>query len=154
MLDPMQRIVRQLREGVVERKLATRAEADARGRELLGAMGFPDPDRVLSLYPHQLSGGMAQRGATALGMMPRPRVLVLDEPTSALDAHVRLEVLGLFRSLAQEAGTAVIMISHDLGLVNRFCDEVMVMYSGSIVERGATASLVRAPSHPYTAALL
>ncbi|HZV74385.1 MAG TPA: ABC transporter ATP-binding protein [Conexibacter sp.] len=154
MLDPLQRIAKQLREGVVERRLATRAEADARARELLAAMGFADPDAVLPLYPHQLSGGMAQRVATALGMMPRPRVLVLDEPTSALDAHVRLEVLGLFRELARSSGTAVILISHDLGLVNRFCDELIVMYAGTIVERGETAAVVAAPRHPYTAALL
>jgi peptide/nickel transport system ATP-binding protein len=154
MLDPLQRVERQLREGVVYNGLATREQAAARARELLAAMGFADPEVVLSLYPHQLSGGMAQRVATALGMMPRPQLLLLDEPTSALDAHVRLEVLELLRATAQAEGTAVVMISHDLGLVDHFCDELVVLHDGKAVERGPTARVVDDPAHPYTAALL
>jgi peptide/nickel transport system ATP-binding protein len=154
MLDPLQRVDRQLREGVVHNRLASRSAADARARELLAAMGFSDPDSILPLYPHQLSGGMAQRVATAIAMMPKPELLALDEPTSALDAHVRLEVLGLLRARAQQERTAVLLVSHDLGLVGHFCDEVVVAYAGTVVERGPTARVVGHPHHPYTAALL
>ena len=89
-------------------------------------MGFDEPDVVLELYPHQLSGGMAQRMAIAMALMPRPRVVVTDEPTSALDAHLRIEVLRLLASVAREEGTAVIVVSHDLGLVSHFCASLTV----------------------------
>jgi oligopeptide/dipeptide ABC transporter ATP-binding protein len=154
MLDPMLRVGRQLVEGVVRREIMREPEARWRARELLAAMGFEDTARVQRLYPHELSGGMAQRIVTAIGMMPRPEVLVLDEPTSALDANVRVEVLRLFRRIAVEEGTAVFLVSHDLGVVSHFCDAVAVMYAGRIVERGSTAQIVGAPSHPYTTALL
>jgi oligopeptide/dipeptide ABC transporter ATP-binding protein len=154
MLDPMMRVGAQLVEGVVRRGLLAPAAARARAAELLAQMGFNDPEHVTDLYPHELSGGMAQRVATAMGMMPRPRLLVLDEPTSALDANVRVEVLRLFRRLAAEEGTAVFLVSHDLGLVSGFCDGVAVMYAGRVVEAGTTAQVLSAPAHPYTSALL
>jgi oligopeptide/dipeptide ABC transporter ATP-binding protein len=154
MLDPLMRVGDQLVEGVVARCLMTRAEARSRSHTLLAKMGFRDPEALQRMYPHELSGGMAQRAVTAMSMMPRPELLVLDEPTSALDANVRVEVLNLFRALARDEGSAVFLVSHDLGLVAHFCDTLGVMYAGRIVERGTTAEVLRAPAHPYTVALL
>jgi oligopeptide/dipeptide ABC transporter ATP-binding protein len=154
MLDPLMRVGPQLVEGVIRKKLATPVEARSRATSLLEQMGFTDVDRVMALYPHELSGGMAQRVVTAMGLMPRPRLLVLDEPTSALDANVRVEVLRLFSRLAAEEGTAVVLVSHDLGLVSHFCSTVSVIYAGRVVERGPTEAIVRRPAHPYTVALL
>jgi oligopeptide/dipeptide ABC transporter ATP-binding protein len=116
-------------------------------------MGFDDPATVRRLYPHQLSGGMAQRVATAMGLMPRPRVLVLDEPTSALDANIRVEVMELFRRTVQSEGTGAFLVSHDLGVISHFCDRVAVMYAGRVVECGPTAGVLSRPAHPYTRAL-
>jgi len=154
MFDPLMRIRDQLTEGVVRRRLMTSAQAAQRASQLVREMGFSDPDAVQRLYPHQLSGGMAQRLACAMAMMPRPQLLVLDEPTSALDANVRVEVLKLFRRLAQDEGTAVFLVSHDLGLVGHFCDAIAVMYAGRVLEHGRTAEVLAAPQHPYTVALL
>lgn len=154
MLDPLMRVGEQLIEGVVRRKLMSRAASTGRAEKLLTQMGFTDPARVQRLFPHELSGGMAQRVVTAMAMMPRPELLVLDEPTSALDANVRVEVLKLFESLARDEGTAVFLVSHDLSLVSRFCDSLAVMYAGRVVERGRTTKVLRAPAHPYTDALL
>lgn len=154
MLDPMMRVGDQLIEGVVRRRIMTGLEARERADALLSQMGFRDPLAVERLYPHELSGGMAQRVATAMAMMPRPRILILDEPTSALDANVRVEVLRLFRRLAQQEQTAVFLVSHDLGVVSHFCDSMAVMYAGRVVESGSTADILARPAHPYTAALL
>jgi oligopeptide/dipeptide ABC transporter ATP-binding protein len=154
MLDPLVRVGDQLIEGVVRLRLASKREAVERASGLLASMGFPDPGLVQRLYPHQLSGGMAQRVATAMGLMPRPRVLVLDEPTSALDANIRVEVMELFRRTAQEEGTGAFLVSHDLGVISHFCDRVAVMYAGRVVECGSTVSVLAEPAHPYTRALL
>ncbi|MGN6187507.1 MAG: ABC transporter ATP-binding protein [Conexibacter sp.] len=154
MLDPLVRIGDQLTEGVVRLGLASKAEAGERASELLASMGFPDPALIQRLYPHQLSGGMAQRVATAMGLMPRPRVLVLDEPTSALDANVRVEVMQLFRRTAQSERTGAFLVSHDLGVISHFCDRIAVMYAGRVVECGPTAAVLADPGHPYTKALL
>ncbi|HZV74876.1 MAG TPA: oligopeptide/dipeptide ABC transporter ATP-binding protein, partial [Conexibacter sp.] len=105
------------------------------------------------LYPHQLSGGMSQRVGIAMAMMPRPQVLVVDEPTSALDAQLRSEVLRVIRTLSRDFGTAVLLISHDLGLVGEFCDRVVVMYAGRAIEVGGADDVLRHPSHPYSVAL-
>jgi oligopeptide/dipeptide ABC transporter ATP-binding protein len=154
MLDPLIRVGDQLIEGVVRLRLASKQEAVQRATDLLASMGFDDPVRVQRLYPHQLSGGMAQRVATAMGLMPRPRVLVLDEPTSALDANIRVEVMQLFRETAQSEGTGAFLVSHDLGVISQFCDRIAVMYAGRVVEDGPTAQVLELPAHPYTRALL
>lgn len=154
MLDPLMRIGDQLVEGVVRKRLMSPPEARGRAISLTRQMGFTDPEELMRLYPHQLSGGMAQRVTTAMGIMPRPRLLVVDEPTSALDATIRLEVMRLLRRLAREEGSAVVLVSHDLGLVSHFCETLTVLYSGRAVESGPTAGIVAAPAHPYTAALL
>jgi oligopeptide/dipeptide ABC transporter ATP-binding protein len=153
MFDPLIKLRHQLIEGVVRRRLQRRDEATLRARELVGAMGFPDPDQVLELYPHELSGGMAQRMGIAMALMPRPEVVVTDEPTSALDAHLRIEVLRLLSALARDEGTAVLVVSHDLGLVSHFSTALTVMYAGRIVEQGATLDVLQNPQHPYTLAL-
>jgi len=153
-LDPLARVERQLTEGVRHLGLMDCEAAASRARELLERLGFADVERVLRLYPHQLSGGMAQRVTIALALMPSPKLLIVDEPTSALDANVRVRVLELVRELAIEQRTAVILVSHDLALVGRFCDRLLVMYAGRIVEQGETARLMTTPAHPYTQALL
>ncbi|HZV74886.1 MAG TPA: ABC transporter ATP-binding protein [Conexibacter sp.] len=153
MLDPVVRVGAQLVEGVVKRDLLGREHANERAQELLRRVGFKDPERVVGLYPHQLSGGMSQRVGIAMALMPSPKVLVVDEPTSALDAQLRLDVLQLIRDLAKDTGTGVLLVSHDLGLVARFCDTVAVLYAGRIVEHGSAAAVMRAPRHPYAQAL-
>lgn len=152
-LNPLSRVRGQLVEGVRHLGLLSRADADLRARSLLSQLGFDDPDRVLELHPHQLSGGMAQRVSIAAALMPGPKLLVVDEPTSALDAHVRVEVLRLVRAIAHESRTAVLLVSHDLALVGGFCDRVNVMYAGRIVETGPTGAVLADPQHPYTEAL-
>jgi oligopeptide/dipeptide ABC transporter ATP-binding protein len=154
MFDPLIKIKHQLVEGMLLRKQATRATALRRAEELLADLGFRDPDAVLELFPHQLSGGMAQRAAIAMALMPRPSVIIADEPTSALDAHIRAEALELLRRVANHERAAVLLVSHDLGLVSNFCDDVTVMYAGRVVERGTTKEVLEHPAHPYTQALL
>lgn len=154
MLDPLQRIDAQLVEAVVAHGLLERPAALERAAELLGTLGFAAPEQVMRLYPHELSGGMAQRTALALALMPRPRLLVVDEPTSALDANVRIAVLDALAALARTDEMAIVLVSHDLPLVARYTDRLLVMYAGRIVEHGATAGVLRRPRHPYTRALL
>lgn len=152
--DPLFRLGDQLVEGVRKTKLMTAPTAWARAIHLLGHMGFPDPESIMRLYPHQLSGGMIQRASIAMALMPRPKLIVADEPTSALDAHVRVEALELLRDNARSEGAGVLLISHDLGLVSEFCDSVNVLYSGWLVESGATKAVLEDPQHPYTEDLL
>jgi len=154
MFDPLIRVKHQLVEGVVRHGLLKRKAALRRASELLDSMRFSDVGAVLELYPHQLSGGMAQRVAIAMALMPQPTVIVADEPTSALDAHIRVEALELLRRVAREQDTAIILVSHDLGLVSHFSDQIAVMYAGRVVENGPTEIVLADPQHPYTRALL
>ena len=154
MFDPLMKVKSQLVEGVLAKKLMTREQALSRAQGLLESMGFRDADAILELYPHQLSGGMSQRAAIAMALMPHPQVIIADEPTSALDAHLRLDVLAILRRLAQEQHAAVLLVSHDLGLVSNFCDSIAVMYAGRVVEHGSSSAVLRNPQHPYTEALL
>jgi oligopeptide/dipeptide ABC transporter ATP-binding protein len=153
MFDPLKRMRAQLIEGVVRRRVMSERDATARARGMLEHLGFPDPDAALQLYPHQVSGGMGQRLAIAMTLMPRPRVIVADEPTSALDANLRVDALRLLRRVGAEEDAAIVIVSHDLGLVSNFCDSLAVMYAGRIVEAGPTARVLRHPEHPYTRAL-
>ncbi|MEU3274246.1 ABC transporter ATP-binding protein [Saccharomonospora sp. NPDC006951] len=152
--DPLQRVGPQLIEAVVRARVMTKGEARERAAGLCDYLGLGDPDRLFRLYPHELSGGMAQRTALALTLMPSPRFLVVDEPTSALDANLRVDALRLLRSIAGETGTAMVLVSHDLGLVSRFCDSIAVLYAGHVVESGSTADVLDDTSHPYTKTLL
>jgi peptide/nickel transport system ATP-binding protein len=129
---------------------AARAEAE----QLLQRVGIPDPRRRLKEYPHQLSGGMRQRALIAMALACKPRLLIADEPTTALDVTIQAQVLELLKQLVRESGTAMIMITHDLGVVAGLCDEVNVMYSGRVVERAGRRELFGHPRHQYTGGLL
>lgn len=149
-LDPTMRIGAQLR-------LILRAVGDddsvARQVELLTSMQITDPARVIRLFPHQISGGMAQRVAIAMAMCRRPKLLIADEPTAALDSQVREEVIRLLFAQAREQGTTIVWLSHDLPAVARWCDQVAVMYAGRVVERGPADAVLGSPVHPYSRAL-
>lgn len=149
-LDPTMRIGAQL-------KLVLRAVGDdgslPRQMKLLESMRITDPARVVRLFPHQISGGMAQRVAIAMAMCRRPKLLIADEPTAALDSQVREEVIRLLFTQAREQGTTILWLSHDLPAVARWCDEVAVMYAGRVVERGPAAAVLGSPVHPYARAL-
>lgn len=121
---------------------------------LLEQVGMKDPERVIASYPTELSGGMAQRVAIAMAVQHNPRLIIADEPTSALDASVRLQILDLLSSLCRERSMAVVIVSHDLHLVRRYCHNIVVMYAGQVVERGTSEEVLSNPLHPYTAALL
>ena len=130
------------------------ADVDQRAEEMLGHVQIPRPARAMRAYPHQLSGGTQQRVVIAMALAKRPALLVLDEPTTGLDATVEAEILDLVDALRREHDTAVLMISHNLPMVGRFCDRVAVLYAGSLVEEGAVAHVLKAPRHPYTTRLL
>ena len=122
--------------------------------ELLRMVGIPDPERRLKSFPHEMSGGMAQRVMIAMALACEPDLLIADEPTTALDVTIQAQILDLMRNLRDETGTAIILITHDLGVVAEMCDRVAVMYAGEIVEQTDVASLFRAPLHPYTQGLI
>ncbi len=132
----------------------SRREARGRALELLGSVGIPDPARRLRSYPHELSGGLRQRVAIAIALSCDPDVLIADEPTSALDVTVQAQLLDLLDELRTERRLAVLLITHDLGVVAGRADELAVMYGGRIVEHGTTTEVFDAPQHPYTRALL
>jgi oligopeptide/dipeptide ABC transporter ATP-binding protein len=132
----------------------SRRAARAEAVELLGHVGIPEPARRLSCYPHELSGGMRQRVMIAMAIACRPRVLLADEPTTALDVTTQEQILRLLLRLQDESGMAIILVTHDLGVVEEVCDEVAVMYAGYVVERGSIEELVTAPKHPYTRGLI
>ena len=131
-----------------------RTQARDEAEQLLRRVGIPDPSRRLKEYPHQLSGGMRQRALIAISLACKPRLLICDEPTTALDVTIQAQVLELLKQLVHETGTAMIMITHDLGVVAGICDEVNVMYAGRVVERAGRRELFASPRHQYTAGLL
>ena len=151
-LNPVMTIGRQIVEAG-RRGGVSRAEARDRAMEMLEAVQIRDSDRVFRAYPHELSGGMGQRAMIAMMLVGEPDLLIADEPTSALDVTVQLEVLGILDRLVQDRGMGLIFISHDLRLVSSFCDRVLVMYAGRMVEEIAASDLHRA-EHPYTQGLL
>ena len=152
-LNPVMKIGAQLTEGLRQRDHASRAAAYAAAVAALNAVQIRDPDRVMEAYPHELSGGMGQRVMIAMMLIPNPDLLIADEPTSALDVTVQAEVLSILDGLVRDRGMGLIFISHDLRLVARFCDRVLVMYKGRIVEEIAARDLMQA-RHPYTQGLL
>ncbi|TAP41162.1 dipeptide/oligopeptide/nickel ABC transporter permease/ATP-binding protein [Arthrobacter sp. S39] len=153
-LDPMFTVGYQLTSAIRRLRKVGKAEARKEARSLLEKVGIVDAGRILKTYPHQISGGMAQRVAIALALSGRPRLLVADEPTTALDVTVQAEILSLLRSLVKDTGMSVVMVTHDLGVVADICDQVAVMYAGQVVENGKTANILDNPRHPYTLALL
>lgn len=152
-LDPVMTIGRQIVETLRTHETVGRAEARERALAMLEAVQIRDPRRVYDLYPHEVSGGMGQRAMIAMMLIADPDLLIADEPTSALDVTVQLDVLGILDRLVSERGMGLIFISHDLRLVSSFCDRVIVMYAGKIVEQLAASELTRA-EHPYTRGLL
>ena len=153
-LNPVLNIGRQIAETVmVHEGLPWQACTD-RALEMLRQVRIPEPERRLHEYPHQLSGGMRQRVMIAMALACRPRVLLADEPTTALDVTIQAQILDLIRDLQRETGTAVLLITHDLGVVAEMADRVLVMYAGSKVEEGTAAEIFDAPTHPYTRGLL
>ncbi|MFE9422752.1 ABC transporter ATP-binding protein [Kitasatospora sp. NPDC006697] len=133
---------------------ASKRDARRRAVEMLDRVGIPQPDRRVDDYPHQFSGGMRQRAMIAMALVNDPSLLIADEPTTALDVTVQAQILDLIRDLQQEFGSAVIIITHDLGVVAELADDIMVMYGGRCVERGAAEQLFDSPEHPYTWGLL
>jgi oligopeptide/dipeptide ABC transporter ATP-binding protein len=152
--DPLRPVGFQVTEGVLRRKLLRKDAARERAARLLRQMGFEQPDELGKLFPNQLSGGMAQRVAIAMSVMPSPAVVLADEPTSALDATLRIRVLELLQDFIREQDAVLVMVSHDLGLVADFSQQLIVLYSGRVVESGAAAELLARPRHPYTQALI
>jgi oligopeptide/dipeptide ABC transporter ATP-binding protein len=153
-LNPVHRIGDQIAEAFRLHNRASGREAWAEAVAMLGRVGIPDPAQRAKAYPHQLSGGMRQRAMIAMALVCRPAVLVADEPTTALDVTVQAQILDLMRNLQRELGTAILFISHDLGVVSEIADEVLVMYAGRIVEAAPAADLFARPRHPYTRGLL
>jgi peptide/nickel transport system ATP-binding protein len=153
-LNPVLRIAKQLTEAMTAHGRFTRAAARARAIQLLHRMGVPAPERAVKAWPHQFSGGMRQRVMLAMGFSNEPALIIADEPTTALDVTIQAQILDLLRELNADLGTAVILISHDLGVIANVCSRILVMYAGEVVEEGAPEELLSDPRHPYTWALL
>ena len=153
-LNPVWEVGRQIGEVLELHRTMTRRAAKGRTVDLLRMVGIPDPERRAKAYPHELSGGMAQRVMIAMALACEPELLIADEPTTALDVTIQAQILDLMRRLRDETGTAIILITHDLGVVAEMCDRVAVMYAGEIVEQTDTVSLYRDPHHPYSHGLI
>ncbi|MDH4344936.1 MAG: ABC transporter ATP-binding protein [Thermoleophilia bacterium] len=153
-LNPVHSIGRQLAEAVLLHKDSSKKEARARALEMLEAVKIPRADRRIDDYPHQFSGGMRQRVMIAMALINNPDIVIADEPTTALDVTTQAQILLLLKELQRDFGSAIIMITHDLGVVAETADDVLVMYSARIVERGATDSIFKQPRHPYTWGLM
>ncbi|MDF3348591.1 ABC transporter ATP-binding protein [Sulfitobacter sp. KE34] len=152
-LNPVMTVGAQIAEALLTHERLARRDVKARVIEMLESVRINEPERVIDLYPHEVSGGMGQRIMIAMMLIPRPDLLIADEPTSALDVSVQAQVLDLIDELVRDHGMGLILISHDLNLVARYCDRILVMHAGQVVESCAAADLHKA-SHPYTKGLL
>jgi oligopeptide/dipeptide ABC transporter ATP-binding protein len=153
-LNPVFRVGDQLAEAIVLHQDVSKEEAQERSIELLRMVGIPEPRSRARAYPHELSGGMAQRVMIAMALACVPELLIADEPTTALDVTIQAQILDLMRNLRTKMETAIILITHDLGVVAEMCDRVNVMYAGRIVEMAGVFELFKSPKHPYTEALI
>ena len=153
-LNPYLRLDRQMIEVSMHHGGMKKAEAMAKAVEMLRAVHIPDPERIIRQYPHELSGGMRQKVMVAMGLLSEPALLIADEPTAALDVTVQAQVTHLMSALRQKSNAAIILISHDLGIVAGLCDRVLVMYAGEAVECGSVDQIYYDPKHPYTQGLL
>ncbi|MDP6937602.1 MAG: ABC transporter ATP-binding protein [Planctomycetota bacterium] len=153
-LNPLLTIERQLTEVLELHRNMTRAEARRAAAKGLDEVGIPEPERRLDQYPHELSGGMRQRVMIAMGLLCEPKLLLADEPTTALDVTIQAQILELMKDLQERRGTAIILVTHDLGVVAGMADRVHVMYAGRLVETGPIGPLFKDPRHPYTRGLL
>ncbi|MFJ5264133.1 ABC transporter ATP-binding protein [Streptomyces sp. NPDC088387] len=153
-LSPYHTVGVQIAETYRKHTGASRREARARAVEMLRRVGIPQPEVRVDDYPHQFSGGMRQRAMIAMALVCDPRLLIADEPTTALDVTVQAQIMDLLRELQDEYGTAIVFITHDLGVISQMADDVLVMYAGRCVERGSRAEVLTDPQHPYTLGLL
>ncbi|MFG2746017.1 ABC transporter ATP-binding protein [Streptomyces chartreusis] len=153
-LSPYYTVGRQIAEPYMKHMRASKKAAWERAVEMLGKVGIPNPRQRAKDYPHQFSGGMRQRAMIAMALVCDPDLLIADEPTTALDVTVQAQILDLLKNLQQEFGSAIVFITHDLGVIADMADDIMVMYAGRAVERGSVDEVLRAPQHPYTWGLL
>jgi peptide/nickel transport system ATP-binding protein len=153
-LDPVMRIGDQIAESLRYHEGASTQDARDRAVELLRQVGIPDPASRIAAFPHEFSGGMRQRAMIAVALACRPKILIADEPTTALDVTVQAQVLRLLLDLRDRLGLAILLVTHNLGVVAQTCDSLAVMYAGRVMERGSKRDLLRRPAHPYTEALL
>ena len=153
-LNPTMRIGKQITEGLVKHQNMSKKEAHERGIELLKLVGIPNPERRINQYPHEFSGGMRQRAMIAIALSCNPKILIADEPTTALDVTIQAQILDLLRDIQEETNTAIILITHDLGVVANAAHRVAVMYGGKVVETGTVDEIFYEPKHPYTWGLL
>jgi peptide/nickel transport system ATP-binding protein len=153
-MHPYYPVGRQIMEAYRVHNDVPKSVARARAVDLLGRVGIPEPSRRVDDYPHQFSGGMRQRAMIAMALACNPALLIADEPTTALDVTVQAQILDLIRDLQSEFDSAVIVITHDLGVVAEIADDILVMYAGKAVEYGSSSDVFRAPEHPYTWGLL
>ena len=153
-LNPLMKVGRQVEEVLKIHTDLSAEERKARALEAMEQVGLPEPERTYEKYPHQLSGGQRQRAVIASAMVIHPKLLICDEPTTALDVTVQAQILALLRSISEEFGVAVFLISHDLSVVRKLCESVCVMYKGRIVERGDTDRVFNAPQDEYTKRLI
>jgi peptide/nickel transport system ATP-binding protein len=153
-LNPLYTVGRQLVETITTHLELTAAAAQARALALLVEVGIPAPERRFHHYPHQFSGGMRQRVVIALALAANPRLIIADEPTTALDVSIQAQIIALLKRLCREHGTAVMLITHDMGVIAETADRVAVMYAGRIVEVGPVADVIHRPQHPYTRGLM
>ena len=153
-LNPVYTVGAQLTEAIRAHQNLSRAQAMERAVELFRMVGIPAPERRVHDFPHRLSGGMRQRVTIAMALANDPDLLILDEPTTALDVTIQAQILDLIRGLRTRVNTAVLLITHDIGVVREICDDVVVMYGGQVMERGTVAQVTANPKHPYTVGLL
>jgi len=153
-LNPAFPVGEQVAEALLRHKRISKEEAESQAVDMLRRVRIPSPERRAHDYPHQLSGGMRQRVMIAMALACNPRLLIADEPTTALDVTIQAQILELMRALRAELGTAIILITHDLGVIAELADDVIVMYAGKVIERCASARLFALPQHPYTIGLL
>jgi len=153
-LNPVMRVGDQVMEAVLLHEKVSKQAARERGIELFKRVGIPDAAARFDTYPHQMSGGLKQRVMIAMALVTRPKVLLADEPTTALDVTIQAQIIEALRELQRDFQTAVLLITHDLGVVNQIADDIAVMYAGRIVEQGARRTLLGHPQHPYTRGLL
>lgn len=153
-LNPVFTVGRQIMESLIIHQGMTKGQAKARAVEMLSLVGLPNPEKCIGSYPHQLSGGMRQRVMIAMALACNPKVLIADEPTTALDVTIQAQILRLMMDLKKQMNTAIILITHDLGIVAQFAQNIMVMYAGEAVESSDVQGIYKNPLHPYTIGLL
>lgn len=153
-LNPCYTIGNQIAEGILLHRTSDPAEADAMALDILTRVGLPSPSRLMTTYPHQLSGGMRQRAMIALALSCEPDLLLADEPTTALDVTTQAQILDVMRELQDQIGMSIMFVTHNLGVIAQMCDEVAVMYLGRVVEQATVEELFDSPKHPYTRALM